>query len=132
MTVAEEFANHPKELEGNNDLLTITRPDIIKKIHVDYLEAGADIIETNTFTSTETAQKDYLLHDKDFIYRLNVQAAKLAKEACVEVMARQPERKCYVAGAMGPTNKTCSISPKVEEPDYRDIGTHWTQGTTWR
>ncbi|MES2770117.1 MAG: methionine synthase [Bdellovibrionota bacterium] len=113
------FENHPKDLKGNNDLLVLTRPDIIKQIHLDYLKAGADIIETNTFNGTRIAQADYNL---EYIApELNRAAARLAKEACIEFMRDNPDRKCYVAGAMGPTNKTASISPDVNNPGYRAI-----------
>lgn len=114
-----QFANHPIDLKGNNDLLVLTQPDVIKKIHTDYLIAGADIIETNTFNSTSVAQKDYGL--EGIAYELNVAAAKVAKESVDEFMARNPARRCYVAGAFGPTSKTASISPDVNNPGYRAI-----------
>jgi len=113
------FENHPKDLKGNNDLLVLTRPDIIKQIHLDYLKAGADIIETNTFNGTRIAQADYGL--EHMVPELNRTAARLAKEACLEFMKDNPDRKCYVAGALGPTNKTASISPDVNNPGYRGI-----------
>lgn len=113
------FENHPKDLKGNNDLLVLTRPDVIKKIHLDYLKAGADIIETNTFNGTRIAQADYGL--EHMVPELNKAAARLAKEACEEFMKVNLGRKCYVAGAMGPTNKTASLSPDVNNPGYRAI-----------
>ncbi|MBN3297059.1 methionine synthase [Amia ocellicauda] len=114
----EEFKEHPKSLKGNNDLLSITRPDIIYKIHQEYLLAGADIIETNTFSSTRIAQADYGL--EDLAYRLNKASAEVAKKAASDV-ADQTGIKRYVAGAMGPTNRTLSVSPSVERPDFRNV-----------
>lgn len=119
--VGEEFKDHPVPLEGNNDILVLTKPDLIQKIHLDYFKAGADIVETNTFSSTTIAQGDYGLADEAFIYRLNKQAALLAKQAAAEMMQLDPSRQRFVAGAMGPTNKTCSLSPRVAEPEFRDI-----------
>ena len=113
----ERFANHGKDLKGNNDLLAITRPDIIKDIHRAYFEAGADIGETNTFSSTSIAQADYGL--ESLVYELNVAAARLAREAADEV-ERETGVPRYVAGAMGPTNRTASISPDVSNPGYRN------------
>ena len=111
------FKNHPKDLKGNNDLLSLTRPDIIKEIHRQYLDAGADIIETNTFSGTQIGQSDYGL--ESIVFELNRKSAEIAKEACLEVMKAQPGRVCFVAGAIGPTNRTCSMSPKVNDPGYR-------------
>lgn len=113
------FENHPKDLKGNNDLLVLTRPEIISEIHHQYLEAGCDIIETNTFNGTRISQSDYGL--EDIVPLLNREAAKLAKKACVDHMAKNPGRRCYVAGALGPTNRTASISPDVNRPGYRAI-----------
>ncbi len=113
------FENHPKDLKGNNDLLVFTRPEVIKEIHTQYLAAGADIIETNTFSGTRLAQKDYDL--EHIVYDLNFTAAKLAKAACTEFMQKNPTRKCYVAGALGPTNRTASLSPDVNNPAYRAV-----------
>ncbi len=113
------FENHDKDLKGNNDLLVLTRPDIVREIHLKYLEAGADIIETNTFSGTWVAQKDYGL--EDWVYRINLEAAKLAKQACLDFMINNPNRKCYVAGALGPTNRTASMSPHVNNPAFRAI-----------
>lgn len=113
------FENHTKDLKGNNDLLVFTRPEIIKEIHTQYLAAGADIIETNTFSGTRLAQKDYDL--EHIVYDLNFTAAKIAKEACTEFMKLNPARKCYVAGSLGPTNRTASLSPDVNNPAYRAV-----------
>ena len=115
----ERFASHPKELRGNNDLLVLTRPDIIVDIHTQYLEAGADIIETNSFSGTSIAQSDYGL--EPFVYELNVEAARLARRAVDEFAARTPDTPRFVAGAMGPTNKTLSISPDVNDPAFRAV-----------
>ncbi|XP_067844814.1 methionine synthase isoform X2 [Heptranchias perlo] len=114
----EEFKDHPKPLKGNNDLLSITQSDIICKIHKEYLLAGADIVETNTFSGTRVAQADYGL--EHLAYRLNKVSAELARKAADDVGAQTGIRR-FVAGAMGPTNKTLSISPSVERPDYRNI-----------
>lgn len=113
------FENHPKDLKGNNDLLVFTRPEIIKEIHTEYLKAGADIIETNTFSGTRLAQKDYDL--EHIVYDLNLKAAKIARQACDEFMRANSDRKCYVAGALGPTNRTLSLSPDVNNPAMRAI-----------
>ncbi|XP_032881336.1 methionine synthase isoform X2 [Amblyraja radiata] len=114
----DEFKDHPKLLKGNNDLLSITQSDIICKIHEEYLLAGADIVETNTFCSTRVAQADYGL--QHLAYRLNRISAELARQVADDVGA-QTGIKRYVAGAIGPTNKTLSVSPSVERPDYRNI-----------
>ena len=113
------FQNHPHDLKGNNDLLVITRPDVIKAIHKKYLLSGSDIIETNTFNGTSIAQADYKM--ESIVRELNVKAAQVAKEACLEVEKEQPGRKCFVAGAIGPTNKTASLSPDVNNPAYRAV-----------
>jgi 5-methyltetrahydrofolate--homocysteine methyltransferase len=113
------YPNHPSDLKGNNDLLSITRPDIIHAIHTEYLEAGADIIETNTFSGTWIAQADYHLEKE--VYKINYEGAKVAKQACLDFMQKHPERKCFVAGAFGPTNRTASLSPDVNNPGYRAI-----------
>ena len=115
----ERFKDHAYPLKGNNDVLSITRPDIIKDIHRQYLLAGADILETNTFSGTRIAQADY--HLEDAVYDLNFQSAKIAKEVAEEFTRQQPERPRFVAGAMGPTNKTASLSPDVNNPGYRAI-----------
>ena len=113
----ERFKDFPHELKGNNDLLSITRPDIIKAIHLEYLNAGADIIETNTFSGTTISQADYELESA--VYEINFQSAKLAKEAALEMST--PDKPRFVAGAIGPTNRTCSISPDVNRPGYRAV-----------
>lgn len=115
----ERFKDHKRPLKGNNDLLSITQPDIIKDIHRQYFEAGADIAETNTFSSTTIAQADYGL--EDVVYELNYKAAKIAKEVADEFTKREPHKPRFVAGAMGPTNRTASLSPDVNNPGYRAI-----------
>jgi 5-methyltetrahydrofolate--homocysteine methyltransferase len=115
----DRFKDHPHPLKGNNDLLSITRPDIIKDIHRQYFEAGADIIETNTFSGTSIAQADY--HLEDIVYELNYQSAKIAREVADEFTRREPNKPRFVAGSMGPTNKTASLSPDVNNPGYRAI-----------
>ena len=115
----EVLKDHPYPLKGNNDLLSLTRPDIIKEIHRQYLEAGADIIETNTFGSTRVAQADY--HLEDYVYQINYQSAKIAKEVAAEFTARDPKKPRFVAGSMGPTTKLASMSPDVNNPGYRAI-----------
>lgn len=115
----ERFKDHKHPLKGNNDLLSITRPDIIKEIHRQYFDAGADIAETNTFSGTSVAQADY--HLQDIVYELNYQSAKIAKEVAEEVTRLTPDKPRFVAGAIGPTNKTASISPDVNNPGYRAI-----------
>ncbi|MEE2954218.1 MAG: methionine synthase [Bacteroidota bacterium] len=113
----KKFTNHTCDLKGNNDILSITRPDIIQSIHKKYLDAGADIIETNTFSSTSIAQADYQL--ESIIYDLNFQSAKIAKE--VAIAASTSSKPRFVAGALGPTNRTASMSPDVEDPGFRQI-----------
>jgi 5-methyltetrahydrofolate--homocysteine methyltransferase len=113
----ERFRDHPRDLQGNNDLLTLTRPDVILGIHHAYLEAGSDIIETNTFTATAVAQADYGMATA--AYEINRQAALLAKQAAGEWTARTPQQPRFVAGAMGPTNRTLSLSPDVNDPAFR-------------
>jgi 5-methyltetrahydrofolate--homocysteine methyltransferase len=115
----ERFKDHPSPLKGNNDLLSITRPDIIKEIHRQYFQAGADIIETNTFSGTTIAQADY--HLEDAVYEINYQSAKIAKEVAEEMTKKEPHQPRFVAGAMGPTNRTCSISPDVNDPGFRAV-----------
>jgi 5-methyltetrahydrofolate--homocysteine methyltransferase len=113
------FASHPGELKGNNDLLVLTKPEAILKIHRDYLEAGADILETNTFNGTSIAMEDYKMGH--LVRDLNTAAVKIAKQACDEIKAKSPGRLCFVAGAIGPTNKTLSMSRDVNDPGKRDI-----------
>jgi 5-methyltetrahydrofolate--homocysteine methyltransferase len=115
----EQFKNHEHPLKGNNDLLSITRSDIIKGIHAAYYEAGADIAETNTFSSTTIAQADY--HLEEAVYELNYQSAKIAKEVAAEFTAREPHKPRFVAGSIGPTNRTASLSPDVNDPGFRAI-----------
>ena len=115
----ERFKNHTHPLKGNNDLLSITRPDIIKDIHRQYLAAGADIIETNTFSGTSVAQADY--HLEEYVYELNFQSAKIAREVADEFTKQEPHKPRFVAGAMGPTNKTASMSPEVNNPGFRAV-----------
>lgn len=114
-----ELANHIKSLKGNNDLLSLSRPDIIKQIHHEYLEAGADIIETNTFSGTTIAQEDYGL--SHLAFAINYESAKLAREVADEFTSKDPSKPRFVAGAIGPTNKTASLSPDVNDPGYRAI-----------
>src|SRR6195952_3641845 len=115
----ERFKDWHKDVKGNNDLLSITQPQIIEAIHAKYLEAGADIIETNTFSSTVIAQADYDM--QSLAYELNVASAKCARAAADEYTARNPAKQRYVAGAIGPLNKTLSLSPDVNNPGYRAV-----------
>ena len=116
----ESLANHQKPLKGNNDLLSFTRPDVIKAIHAQYFDAGADIVETNTFSGTTIAQADYEL-GADVVWKINFESAKIAKEVADEYTAKNPDKPRFVAGAMGPTNRTASISPDVNDPGYRGV-----------
>lgn len=113
------FDNHHKPLKGNNDLLSLTRPDIIQEIHRQYLEAGADLIETNTFSGTWVAQADYDLENS--VYDINFHGARIAKEVADEFSALNPSKPRFVAGSIGPTNRTASISPDVNDPGFRAI-----------
>ncbi len=115
----ERFKNHTHPVKGNNDLLALVRPDILKEIHCEYLEAGADILETNTFSGTTIAQADYALEDA--VYDINFYSAKVAKEAADEYTAKNPDKPRYVAGSIGPTNRTLSMSPDVNDPGYRAV-----------
>ncbi len=115
----EELKDHSFDLKGNNDLLSITRPEVIREIHLEYLNAGADIIETNTFSGTTIAQADYGL--EHLVYQINHEGAKRAKEAVLEYQKSHPGEHKFVAGAMGPTNKTASLSPDVNDPGFRAI-----------
>lgn len=114
-----QFTSHKYDLKGNNDLLSLTQPEIIKSIHKAYLAAGSDIIETNTFNGTSISQSDY--HLEHIVYELNFNAAKIAREAADEFNAKDPSKPRFVAGAIGPTNKTASLSPDVNDPGYRGI-----------
>ncbi len=113
------FENHQHPLKGNNDLLSLTRPDIIEDIHRKYFEAGADIVETNTFSGTWIAQADYGLEHA--VYDINLYSAQLAKKVANEFTVLQPNKPRFVAGSIGPTNRTASISPDVNDPGYRAI-----------
>ena len=113
------FKKHEGELKGNNDLLSLTRPDVIRKIHQSYFAAGSDLVETNTFSATSIAMADY--HLEDVVYDLNVASAKLAREAADEAMSKDPSRPRFVAGAIGPTNRTASLSPDVNDPSKRNV-----------
>jgi len=115
----ERFKDHPRDLKGNNDLLVLTQPDIIREIHGKYLEAGADILETNTFNAQAISQADYGL--EDLSYEMNVAAAKLAREAADAWTKKTPDKPRFVAGAIGPTNRTASISPDVNNPGFRNV-----------
>jgi len=115
----ERFANHPKDLKGCNDLLCLTQPDLITDIHVQYLEAGADIVETNTFNATLVSMADYQL--EPLVYDINRAGAQAAKRAVEAVMAKNSSRRCFVAGAIGPTNRTCSISTDVNSAATRGV-----------
>lgn len=115
----ERFKDHPCPLGGNNDLLSITQADAIKKIHEQYLLAGADIIETNTFSSTSIAMADYQL--EDMAYELNYESAKIAKEVAQKISEENPDKPRFVAGSIGPTNKTASMSPDVNDPGFRAV-----------
>ena len=111
--------DHPKSLKGNNDLLSLSRPDIIRAIHLEYLEAGSDIIETNTFSGTTIAQEDYGL--SHLAYAINFESTKIAREVADAFTETTPDKPRFVAGAMGPTNRTASLSPDVNDPGYRAI-----------
>ena len=115
----ERFGDQPKDQRGNSDLLNLTRPDVIGSIHREYLAAGADIVETNTFTSTAIAQADYGL--EAFVYEMNVEGARLAKAAALEWTAKTPDRPRFAAGSLGPMNRTLSISPDVNDPSFRGM-----------
>jgi 5-methyltetrahydrofolate--homocysteine methyltransferase len=115
----DRFKDHPCDLKGNNDLLSLTRPDIIKAIHAAYFEVGSDIVETNTFNSTSIAMADYEM--EDLVYELNKEGAALARSVADEFELKDPDKPRFVAGVLGPTNRTCSISPDVNNPGYRNI-----------
>jgi len=116
---AERFASHASDLKGNNDLLTLTQPRIIRDIHAAYLEAGADIIETNTFNSTSISMADY--HMQELVYELNHDGARIARAAADEFETRDSTRPRFVAGVLGPTNRTASLSPDVNNPGFRNV-----------
>lgn len=115
----EALKNHPHSLKGNNDLLCITRPDVIKAIHSEYFKAGADIAETNTFGANAVAQEDYKL--QHLVYEINFQGAKIAREVADEYTQKEPHKPRFVAGSMGPTTKIASMSPDVNDPGFRAI-----------
>lgn len=115
----KRFADWPVSVKGNNDLLSLTQPNAIAEIHRKYFLAGADIVETNTFSATSVAMADYQM--QDLVYELNYESARIAKEAAKEITAKDPDKPRFVAGAMGPTNKTASMSPDVNDPGFRAI-----------
>ena len=115
----KRFADWPSDLKGNNDLLCLTQPEIIRAIHDAYLQAGADILETCSFNSTRVSMADYGM--EALVYELNVAAARVAREACDTMTAKTPDRPRFVAGVLGPTSRTCSISPDVNDPGYRNV-----------
>ncbi|MCD8438755.1 homocysteine S-methyltransferase family protein [Tenacibaculum finnmarkense] len=115
----KRFKNYPTSLQGNNDLLSITQPKAIKEIHAKYFAAGADIIETNTFSGTTIAMADYQM--ENLVYELNYQSAKIAKEVADEFTQKEPHKPRFVAGSIGPTNRTASMSPDVNDPGYRAV-----------
>ena len=113
----ERFADWAHDLKGNNDLLVLTQPQIIQGIHEQYLDAGADIIETNSFNGTKVSMSDY--HMEDLVTEINREAARLAKAACEKYST--PDKPRFVAGVLGPTSRTCSISPNVNDPAFRNV-----------
>ena len=115
----ERFKEYPTSLKGNNDLLSITQPKAIAEIHRKYFEAGADIVETNTFSGTTIAMADYQM--EDLVYELNYESAKIAKQVANKFTEKEPHKPRFVAGSIGPTNKTASLSPDVNRPEYRAI-----------
>lgn len=119
----ERFKNHPKDVRNNSDLLVLTQPHIIEEIHTRYLDAGADMVETNTFAATAIGQADFEL--EPFVREMNLAAAACARKACLAAEAKTPGRVCFVAGAIGPLNRTLSLSPDVNRPDFRAVT--WAQ-----
>ena len=115
----DRFKDYPTSLKGNNDLLSLTQPKAITEIHCKYFEAGADIVETNTFSGTTIAMADYNM--EDLVYELNYESAKIAKQVANEFTKQNPNKQRFVAGSIGPTNKTASLSPDVNRPEYRAI-----------
>lgn len=115
----ERFKDFPHPLKGNNDLLSLTQPQAIREIHAKYFEAGADIVETNTFSGTTIGMADYYL--EDLVYKLNYESAKIAREVADEFTALNPEKPRFVAGSIGPTNRTASMSPDVNDPGFRAV-----------
>ena len=115
----ERFKDFPHSLKGNNDLLSLTQPKAIRDIHAQYFEAGADIVETNTFSGTTIGMADY--HLENIVYELNFESAKIAREVADEFTAKNPEKPRFVAGSIGPTNRTASMSPDVNDPGFRAV-----------
>ncbi|MGG6232045.1 homocysteine S-methyltransferase family protein [Tenacibaculum sp. SDUM215027] len=115
----ERFKDYPTPLQGNNDLLSITQPEAVKEVHRKYFAAGADIVETNTFSGTTIAMADYQM--ENLVYELNYESARIAKEAADEFTAKEPHKPRFVAGSIGPTNRTASMSPDVNDPGYRAV-----------
>ena len=115
----ERFKDFPHSLKGNNDLLSLTQPQAIKAVHAAYFEAGADIVETNTFSGTTIGMADY--HLEDIVYELNYESARIAREVADEFTAKNPDKPRFVAGSIGPTNRTASMSPDVNDPGYRAV-----------
>ena len=115
----ERFKDYPTPLKGNNDLLSLTQPEAIAEIHHKYFEAGADIVETNTFSGTSIAMADYDM--ENLVYELNYESAKIAKGVADQFTIAEPHKPRFVAGSIGPTNKTASLSPDVNKPEYRAI-----------
>jgi 5-methyltetrahydrofolate--homocysteine methyltransferase len=115
----ERFKDWGQDVKGNNDLLTLTQPEIIRQIHLDYLQAGSDIIETNTFNATSISQADYGM--EEIVYELNFEAAKLCRDVADEMTVNTPDKPRFVAGGLGPTNRTASISPDVNRPEFRNV-----------
>ncbi len=115
----ERFKDFPHSLKGNNDLLSITQPLAIKEVHAAYFEAGADIVETNTFSGTTIGMADYYL--EEYVYELNYESAKIAREVADEFTSKNPHKPRFVAGSIGPTNRTASMSPDVNDPGYRAV-----------
>ncbi|WP_431165957.1 homocysteine S-methyltransferase family protein [Tenacibaculum halocynthiae] len=115
----ERFKEYPTPLQGNNDLLSITQPEAVKEVHRKYFAAGADIVETNTFSGTTIAMADYQM--ENLVYELNYESAKIAKEVAQEFTEREPHKPRFVAGSIGPTNRTASMSPDVNDPGYRAV-----------
>ena len=115
----DRFRNVDSDLKGNNDILSLTQPEIVKEIHDSFLRAGADIVETNTFNGTSISQADYVM--ESVVYELNKASAKLAKDAAQRIELETPNKPRFVAGTLGPTNKTASISPDVNNPGFRNV-----------
>jgi 5-methyltetrahydrofolate--homocysteine methyltransferase len=125
------FADWPSDVKGNNDLLLLSRPDVIAAIEKAYLDAGADILETNTFNATQISQADYGM--ESLVYELNVQGARIARQVADAKTLETPDKPRFVAGVLGPTSRTCSISPDVNDPGYRNVTlTNWWKTTSRR